>query len=128
MLAILILLATFVGIVGALWVSSLNKPSSTFKATATPKDPRLMSYEAKQEYLKSPDWQGIATVALFIDNHKCRVCGSNQNLQVHHVTYERLGHENPSDLVTLCATHHQAIHDKLGYSQFNTYPIEVLNE
>lgn len=123
-----IVVGTVLGVIGGLWASSFTKPSSTFKATATPKDPRLMSYEAKQKYLKSVQWNFIRSLVLARDNHKCAVCGATHNLQVHHITYERLGNEQGSDLATLCATHHQAIHDKLGYSQFNTYPVEALNE
>lgn len=41
----------------------------------------------------------------------CEHCGSIHRLQVHHLTYERLGNELPSDLLVLCRDCHLVIHD-----------------
>lgn len=41
----------------------------------------------------------------------CEHCGSIYRLQVHHLTYERLGNELPSDLLVLCRDCHLVIHD-----------------
>ena len=43
---------------------------------------------------------------------ECRVCGSTQDPQVHHIRYrgKRGLSELPGDLVTLCAEHHQELH------------------
>ncbi len=40
----------------------------------------------------------------------CEACGLRVNLHVHHRTYERSGHEDPSDLVVLCTKHHRELH------------------
>ena len=43
----------------------------------------------------------------------CLVCGCRWSLrsgQLHHVTYMRLGAEEPDDLVPLCAAHHTRLH------------------
>jgi hypothetical protein len=43
----------------------------------------------------------------------CVVCGCPWSLrsgQLHHVTYMRLGAEEPGDLVPLCPTHHARLH------------------
>lgn len=62
------------------------------------------------EYLKSPYWRAIRRRALIRAGHLCQWCGSAQLLQVHHRTYDRLGHEQPDDLTVLCdpchSTHH----------------------
>jgi hypothetical protein len=42
---------------------------------------------------------------------KCFVCGSEDNLHVHHNTYENLNKEKLQDLVTLCKDHHFEVHD-----------------
>ena len=34
-----------------------------------------------------------------------------ENLHTHHKTYKNLGNERPADLVVLCASHHQGVHD-----------------
>ena len=39
----------------------------------------------------------------------CRVCGCPR-VQMHHVTYKRLGAEWLNDLVPLCGDHHWAVH------------------
>ena len=43
--------------------------------------------------------------------HKCRICADTAALEVHHNTYERLGHERAADLVVLCRACHQLFHD-----------------
>jgi hypothetical protein len=43
----------------------------------------------------------------------CLVCDQEWNLRsghLHHLTYERLGHEEDEDLVPLCARHHRQLH------------------
>ena len=37
-------------------------------------------------------------------------CGEGDKLDVHHLTYDRLGHEYLEDLVFLCREHHDAVH------------------
>jgi hypothetical protein len=41
--------------------------------------------------------------------HCCAVCAAPR-YQLHHRTYENLGHEHVADLVALCDSHHQALH------------------
>ena len=64
------------------------------------------SYEA---YLRSPTWSAKRLERLNIDNHQCQTCGATENLEIHHKTYARLGHERMSDLITLCQSCHHAI-------------------
>ena len=45
------------------------------------------------------------------DGFKCVICGKAKNLNVHHITYENLGAEKVSDLVTLCRDCHEDIHN-----------------
>lgn len=61
-------------------------------------------------YLKSPEWRERADRILERDGYRCRVCNSPHRLQVHHRTYERLGHEEDGDLVVLCAECHDVFH------------------
>lgn len=63
------------------------------------------------EYLKTEGWQQRRAKALAEGGHKCRVCAAVAALEVHHNTYERLGHERAADLVVLCRTCHQLFHD-----------------
>jgi 5-methylcytosine-specific restriction endonuclease McrA len=46
------------------------------------------------------------------DRFRCTRCPSEDNLAVHHLTYERLGSEHPDDLITLCRTCHKLDHGR----------------
>ncbi len=57
-------------------------------------------------YLKSNKWKVIRAAALVRGRGRCVRCGGTYDLEVHHLTYERLGCEMPSDLVVVCKTCH----------------------
>ncbi len=79
----------------------------------------------KEAYLRSPQWQDIRRVILRRDQYTCCKCGiDGVPLEIHHITYKRLGHEHYSDLASLCRDCHQSIHDKYGYDYTSTFPIE----
>lgn len=65
-------------------------------------------------YFSCIHWQNIVRQRKNIDLHKCQVCGKMEtkknSLVIHHLTYERLGHEDIDDLITVCKQCHTAIH------------------
>lgn len=67
-----------------------------------------------QEYLKTQRWKQIKAIKLSYNN-KCQLCGSKDNLQVHHSTYEHVGDEKNhlEDLIVLCKDCHAKFHDKM---------------
>lgn len=67
---------------------------------------------AYKDYLRSEKWQEKRKERLLQDGYRCQLCGTGKNLEVHHVTYERIGNEKISDLVTLCNNCHQFVHKK----------------
>lgn len=73
-----------------------------------------MAYQKEQyeEYLQSPHWHAVRDRALAYAEHKCQLCYSAKDLQVHHRTYERVGKERPSDLTVLCKACHEKHHDR----------------
>lgn len=58
-----------------------------------------------ERYIHSPAWRNKAECRLEIDGHICQVCGKEAS-DVHHLTYDRFGHEDMSDLVSLCRDCH----------------------
>ncbi|MBN1813980.1 MAG: HNH endonuclease [Anaerolineae bacterium] len=58
------------------------------------------------EYIKSDVWRQVAGAAIERAGRRCQRCGATHDLSVHHLTYERLGHELPSDLEVLCSVCH----------------------
>jgi hypothetical protein len=61
------------------------------------------------DYIASDEWARKRKRVLERDNHECQTCLNGTDLEVHHKTYERLGHEHLSDLITLCRSCHEAI-------------------
>lgn len=99
-------------------VDSYNKPSGMF-----------MSADAKTRYLASDEWKTKRLARLQIDNYQCANCSSTTNLNIHHITYERLGYENiDTDLLTLCKTCHHDLHKIAGYDRKSYYPLSILKE
>ena len=66
-----------------------------------------------RRYMESAQWKKLRAAVLERDNNQCQACGSTETLQCHHNTYERLGAENMSDLVTLCTMCHTNHHIEL---------------
>lgn len=62
------------------------------------------------KYLQTPHWQRLRERLKRSSRWECYSCGSTERLQVHHKTYDRLGHERLSDLVVLCEICHSKIH------------------
>ena len=69
------------------------------------------------EYLKTDGWQTRRGRALERAENRCQVCNGEDRLEVHHRTYERLGHERAGDLIVLCRHCHQLFHNdgRLAY-------------
>ena len=60
-------------------------------------DPKLYG-QRRQQVMKRDGWQ-------------CQICGSRQDLQVHHKQLRsQQGSDDDSNLITLCAGCHEALH------------------
>lgn len=76
--------------------------------------------EEYKGYMRSRDWERKRQQRLEIDGHACVMCGRPEDrcrngLQVHHITYARLGNEDVGkDLVSLCPGCHKKIHRYYG--------------
>lgn len=68
---------------------------------------RAMPYSA---YLQSAHWNARRKTALKMASHRCQVCNSTEQLDVHHRTYIRRGEERADDLLVLCRTCHDLFH------------------
>lgn len=83
-------------------------------------------YTDYNEYINSMLWQEKRTERLKIDNFRCAKCGSVYNLQVHHLRYPKLlGTEKAeSDLITLCKSCHEGIHQQQDRRIFRTQYVD----
>lgn len=62
-----------------------------------------------QRYIQSDKWKE-KRAKIIEERKQCEMCDSAENLQVHHLTYKRLGNEDDRDLMLLCQNCHQHIH------------------
>ncbi len=64
------------------------------------------------EYLRSQEWRKRRETIIRQRGKKCERCGTGRytTVQVHHLTYERVGAENDDDLVLLCRNCHRQLH------------------
>ena len=64
--------------------------------------------EEYREYLNSPEWANVRFRIIVRAGYTCEGCErDNRTLEVHHLTYLRLGRERDSDLLALCKTCHK---------------------
>lgn len=64
-----------------------------------------------KEYIQSWEWKLRADETKRLANYRCQVCNSDENLNAHHRTYERLGNELQIDLICLCRKCHDLFHN-----------------
>ena len=89
------------------------------------KDAATIEAEKKQrqedyyQSLNNPDFEALSMQVFKRDGFQCQKCKTAKNLVVHHINYERLGHEKLSDLVTLCKSCHKKVHEE-DFNDTNT--------
>lgn len=64
-------------------------------------------------YIQSSYWFFKREEAFIYHGRKCKKCNSTKQLEVHHLTYRRLGHERMRDLMVLCKQCHNLLHAAL---------------
>lgn len=86
--------------------------NSHVRARSESRDARLqaLGYRDYRHYLASPEWMKVKAHYRKLVIEACLLCGRDESLALHHMTYERVGNETPSDLVWLCGNCHAMIH------------------
>jgi hypothetical protein len=75
-------------------------------------DPEEIDY---YKYIQTQAWEETRQKVFRRDGFRCVICNEAKDLNVHHITYENLGAEKVSDLVTLCRDCHEHIHSGQPY-------------
>ena len=88
----------------------------------------FISAKDKLEYMQSDKWRTLKFSRLMIAQYKCESCGSFHNLNLHHITYERLTQEALEDVAILCGGCHTKLHNILGYDRTTLYPISIIKD
>lgn len=68
------------------------------------------TYYKYLNHLRSDYWKVIRQKAFERDNKVCQHCHDTEATQVHHLSYENLGHELLEDLMSVCEPCHKKIH------------------
>lgn len=69
-----------------------------------------LSDMAYSEYLSTEHWKDVRDRALKRAKNRCQLCNGADGLQVHHRTYENIGHEHQEDVIVLCRECHKRHH------------------
>jgi len=97
----------------------LPKPPKEIRRKSKKNNPELArkknrktKSEDYQTYLLSSEWRLFRQKAFKHHGKVCKTCGSKEHLQVHHLHYKNIFHEQLEDVVILCETCHEAVHGR----------------
>lgn len=62
-------------------------------------------------YLRTPQWRALRAKVFRRSGGLCEGCGERYAVQVHHLTYARVGREMLFDLAAVCEECHRSIHE-----------------
>ncbi len=69
--------------------------------------------KGKRIRLDPKSYSGLHRQILLRDGWRCQICGTMQNLQVHHLKLRaQMGSDEEENLITLCAACHEGIHQR----------------
>lgn len=66
-----------------------------------------------QHYLTTQHWENVRSRKLGQAGYRCEKCNRGEPLEVHHLTYDRLGEELMDDLQVLCRICHSREHGRV---------------
>lgn len=77
-----------------------------------------MNKTTYKRYLRTQNWQKLRFEVLKRSGGKCERClyqpYKRGGLQIHHLSYDRVGHESLEDLIAICPRCHMEIHKITG--------------
>ena len=77
-----------------------------------------MNKTTYKRYLRTQNWQKLRFEVLKRSGGACERCGyrpyKRGGLQIHHLSYDRVGHESLEDLIAICPRCHMELHGIRG--------------
>ncbi len=71
---------------------------------------RVLGFPTYEAYIRSDLWRANKDRLGVLRPTKCSICPSRVKLHAHHVSYDRVGAEQPGDLIVVCSRCHEEIH------------------
>jgi hypothetical protein len=71
-----------------------------------------------QARINHTSWETKRAQRIELDHGHCMLCGSTEELHVHHNTYDRLWHEEMDDLITVCKVCHDVFTNHLRNERY----------
>lgn len=94
----------------------MDLESQKLDCAPTWEGPGLSWGERYGQYMRSEEWQEKRQAVLRRDKYRCQWTGKSarpgDHLNVHHLTYIRVGCEDLADLITVCRSAHAAHHGR----------------
>jgi hypothetical protein len=84
---------------------------------------RELGYRDYKDYIHSKHWRGLVRR---YRRKRCYCCSRAKELQLHHITYVRLGGEQRGDLVTLCDWCHSQVHQMVHNGQHKLHKAHIV--
>lgn len=86
-----------------------------------------LEFKSYAEYLQSDLWKQKKATALSFIGNCCKICRSKKSINVHHISYDRIGKELIEDLSILCRSCHKMVHAlvQLDPKQYNIQNCEA---
>lgn len=96
-----------------IWYAQANRRDSRADLLSeSGDDPDALRQMPYALYLKTGHWEAVRRRSLAIAENRCFYCGASDRLDVHHLSYKRLGCELDEDLIVLCRTCHGVEHGR----------------
>ena len=102
---------------------------------------QFMSNDNKKIYLRSDNWKQLKQQRAYIFGNKCEACGIKSKLELHHITYVRLGAEQLDDVRLICGQSRKSegchsklheiaalLHPENPYGREFEYPLNLLEK
>jgi len=86
-----------------------------------------MTKEQYQVYLQSPHWKQLRAEKWKRSHKRCGICGSKEQLQVHHMVYRQIYDVQLTDLRVLCDTCHETTHRLINAGRLDVRASETHN-
>ena len=86
----------------------IKKEAPTVRARREPL--KAVTKANYHQYLRSGDWRRFRELVIQLRGYRCQLCQDTKKIEVHHMSYKRVGSEDLRDVLIVCNSCHGFIH------------------